>query len=147
MSHIPTVSANANESLWMCLITEYEPIAAPRDEKPISVVSIILGVGLTLIVVILIVVFVRVCIVRRAKRSMYAACEYIILSNLSSARELKWNTAWSCIWIAIKKMCVVRAHCQQINPSDNSDHPMKNVYSTLFATRGQTSCMLTKCLC
>ncbi|KAM8754641.1 scavenger receptor cysteine-rich type 1 protein M130 [Acanthopagrus schlegelii] len=53
--------------------TKYEPIAAPAEKKQISVVSIILGVGLTLIVVILIVVFVRVCIVRRAKRPMYAA--------------------------------------------------------------------------
>lgn len=74
----------------MCLITEH---VAPTTQAPptptIEVVPIILGVGLTLIVVILIVVFVRVCIVRRAKRPMYAACEYTILLNISPASELK----------------------------------------------------------
>lgn len=98
MRHIPTVCTNANESVWMCLITDHVPSTPPPPPPPpIQVVPIILGVGLTLIVVILIVVFVRVCIVRRAKRPMYAACEYIILLNISPAGELKWNT--DCIYV------------------------------------------------
>lgn len=74
--------------IWLvCLLTEfflggvrvfvsgYEETATVVGPKT-NVVSIILGTGFLLVVVILIVLFARVCLVRRSKKAVNVACEY-----------------------------------------------------------------------